>query len=278
MRFNFSKVFIYTIFGFLVLITLIPLIIMLANAGRTQMEIATSISLLPSGHYQENYAMLSEMFNVKRSLFNSMVIATSATLLTVYFSGLVAYGFSVYEFKYKEALFLFLLATMMIPSQLSFIGFVDLVKKVGLMNSYIPLILPAIASAGTVYFLRQYALQAIDRGVIESARMDGGGEFKIYHKIIMPIMQPAMATMAIFTFIYHWNSYLMPLLIIQDQEKYPLPLAIRYISTVQPQNAAGLNLDGMTYLIITISVIPLLIIFLIFSKKIVNGLSTGSMK
>lgn len=261
------------------IISLLPFLIMVANSGKTDLEIATSLSLLPTGHFQENVSTALSLAPLFRGVLNSLFVATAATVLNIYFSTMVAYGFSVYKFKHNKKLFLFVLLTMMIPGQLTFIGFYDMVKSMGLLNSYIPLILPGIASAGNVFFLKQYCDQIVSLETIESARIDGANEFSIYHKCILPILTPAMSTMAIFSFIGNWNSYLVPLLIINDTNKYTLPVMLRYIAGMSSISSVSIaNAQGAIYASALISVLPVIIIFVIFSKRIVGGLNAGSVK
>ncbi len=273
------KITLYIPLILLSIISILPFLIMIANAGKTDLEISTSISLIPSGNYKANFMTAIDLAPILRGVFNSLVVAVSTTALTIYFSTMVAYGFSVYDFKYKNALFYFVILTMMIPGQLTFIGFYQMVKQMGLINSYIPLILPGIASATTVYFLRQYCKQVISLEILESARIDGSSEIGIFHKIIMPILTPAMSTMAIFTFIYSWNNYLIPLLILNDTQKYTIPVMLRFIVGMSNVSSVSVaNAQGAIYAASLISVIPVLIIFMIFSKKIVSGLNAGSVK
>lgn len=259
--------------------SLLPFLIMVANAGKTDLEIATSLSLLPSGNFLENLNTATSLAPLYRGVLNSLFVATSATVLNIYFSTMVAYGFSVYKFKHNRKLFLFVLLTMMIPGQLTFIGFYDMVKGLGLMNSYIPLIIPGIASAGNVYFLKQYCDQIVSLDTIESARIDGASEMRIFHRCILPILTPAMSTMAIFTFIGNWNNYLVPLLIINDSNKYTLPVMLRYIAGMSSISSVSIaNAQGAIYASALVSIVPVLIIFVVFSKRIVGGLNAGSVK
>lgn len=274
-----GKAGIYITFVFLTVITLIPFILMIANAGRTNAEILQGISLFPSGHFMENIRAANSLAPLFRGLWNSFFVAAAATALSVYFSTMVSYGFSVYNFNFKKVLFYFVLGTIMIPGQLSFIGFYNMVKTMGLLNSYIPLIIPGIAAPGTVFFLKQYCDQTISYEMIESARIDGAGEFGIFHKIILPTLTPAMSTMAIFTFIGSWNNYLTPLLILNDTKKYTLPIMIRYINGVANLNSSSQRFGmGAIYAAAFVSVIPILIIFVTFSKQIISGLNAGSVK
>lgn len=274
-----SELGIYMVFIFLTIITLIPFILTIANAGRTNAEIIGGVSLLPSGHFIENLLTANTLAPLFKGLGNSFIVAISATILSIYFSTMVAYGFSVYKFKYNKHLFYFILATIMIPGQLSFIGFYNMIKGMGLLNSYIPLIVPGIAASGTVFFLRQYCDQTISFEMIESARIDGAGEFSIFHRIILPTLTPAMSTMAIFTFIGNWNSYLMPLLILNKTSKYTLPVMIRYIDGVASLQSTSINSGlGVVYASALLSIIPILIVFIIFSRQIIGGLNAGAVK
>lgn len=274
-----GKVAMYITFSILALITLLPFYLMLVNATRSSEQIASGFSLIPGTSFIDNWNDTLKLAPIVQGFLNSLFIAVVTTGLSMYFSTMVAYGFSAYNFKFKKIMFAILLASMMIPGQLSFIGFYKLIKDFGLINSYIPLIVPAIAAAGTVFFLKQYADQVINKEVLESARMDGAGEVKIFHRIMLPIFSPAIATMTIFTFIAEWNSFLYPLLVLNDESKYTLPLMVRYINGIQSAHIAGaMNVDGAIYMAIFITTIPILIIFILLSKRIVNGLTTGAVK
>lgn len=276
---NRQKLGLYVPLIILGILSLLPFLIMVANAGKTDLEIATSLSLLPTGHFRDNLDTATALAPLYRGVANSLFVATTATILNIYFSTMVAYGFSAYDFKHKKKLFLFVLLTMMIPGQLTFIGFYDMVKNMGLLNSYIPLIIPGIASAGNVFFLKQYCDQIVSHETIESARIDGANEMLIYHKCILPILTPAMSTMAIFTFIGNWNNYLVPLLILNDSNKYTLPVMLRYIAGMSSISSVSIaNAQGAIYASALISVLPVIIIFVIFSKRIVGGLNAGSVK
>lgn len=272
-----SRIALYITLSLLALITFVPFWMMLVNAGRSQVEILSGFSLLPSGKFVENWKAANQMANLTQGFFNSLFIAATSTGLQIYFSTMVAYGFAVYKFKYKKTLFTILLISMMVPAQLSFLGFYELCKTYGLINSYIPLIIPSIASAGTVFFLRQYADQVLNKEVIESARIDGASELKIFHQVMMPIFVPAMSTMAIFSFIGSWNNYLTPLLIINKDSMKTLPLMINYISGAAALNPTYAG-QGAIYMAIFVSTLPILIVFIIFSRKIINGLAAGSVK
>nr|WP_241680234.1 carbohydrate ABC transporter permease [Metabacillus mangrovi] len=251
----------------------IPFLMMLINATRSNEAILTGFTLVPGNALVENYQTMMSYVNVWTGFKNSLFISVLVTLLTGYFSALTAYGFAFYHFKMKNFLFVFMLVMMMVPGQLGLIGFYELSKTLGILDTYIPLILPAIASPFVVFFLRQYILTTLHPSLIEAARIDGAGEFKIFHIVALPIMMPAIATMSIFTFIGSWNNYIMPLVLIFSPEKYTLPVLMGFLKGSQ----VAQNLGSM-YLGIAISVVPIMIAFLFLSKYIINSISAGAIK
>ncbi|EAG3032092.1 carbohydrate ABC transporter permease, partial [Listeria monocytogenes] len=204
---------------------------------------------------------------------NSFLIAAGATVLNVYFSALTAYGVIAYEFRGKKVLFAVILGLIMIPQQISMIGFYQFMNRLGLLNNFLPLILPAIASPATVFFLKQYLETIYHPDLADSARLDGAGEIKIFHRIMLPLMKPGLATMAIFSFVTSWNNFLMPLILINDTEKYTLPMLVQLLKTDVYRTEFG-----SMYLGISLSIIPLLLIYLFLSKYIVGGVTAGGIK
>lgn len=181
---------------------------------------------------------------------------------------------AVYKFKGQSIMFYTIVIFMMIPGQLGLLGFYNLVASLKLIDSYIPLIIPAIASTGTVFFLRQYILSVLPMSLLEAGRIDGGKELYMFHRIALPIMAPGIATMAIGGFIGSWNSYLVPLILLNSPEKFPLPVMISSLS-------ADLDIasnQGATYLAVAISIIPIIIVFCFCSKYIISSISAGSVK
>lgn len=271
---NIVKGVIYTFLILLVIISFIPFYMMIINATRSNSDILQNgFTLLPGGAIKDNYEILMSYMNLWRGFLNSLIIALSVTFLSSYFSALTAYGFSIYKFKGSNFLFVAVLVLMMVPGQLGLIGFFDLVQTMGLLDSYIPLIIPSLASPFVVFFLRQFLITAMPIAILEAARIDGASEFKIFHKIGFPIMMPAVATMAIFTFIGSWNNYILPLVVIFSPEKYTLPVMMGALRGSQ----VAQNLGSM-YLGIAISVVPIMIAFLFFSKYIISSISAGAVK
>ncbi|MBF8153992.1 MULTISPECIES: carbohydrate ABC transporter permease [Exiguobacterium] len=269
----FGKSVIYIGLVVLTIACIIPFLMMIINATRSNEEVLSGFSLIPGNSLAENYAALSSYVNIWSGFKNSLIIAVLVTVLSGYFSALTAFGFAFYQFKGKNAMFVFMLVMMMVPGQLGLIGFYELSKNLGLLDSYIPLIVPAIASPFTVFFVRQYVQTVLHPSLIEAARMDGASEFRIFHTIALPMMMPAIATMSIFTFIGSWNNYIMPLVLLFSPEKYTLPVLMGFLKGSQVAE----NL-GSLYLGIAISVVPIMIAFLFLSKYIVSSISAGAVK
>lgn len=253
---------------------LFPFLLMIVNATRSGVEITRSFTLIPSNHIKENWKVVFSYFNLFKGMWNSLLVAVPATLFTAYFSALTAYGLAMYQFKGNKLIFTTILVFMMIPGQLGLIGFYNLCTKLHLVNSYIPLVIPAIAAPGTVFFLRQYVLSVLPPSLIEAARIDGAGELYSFHRIVLPVMSPGIATMSIMAFIGNWNSYLTPMIILNKNDKFTLPVMM---ATLRASTDIQSN-QGAIYLAVAISVIPILIVFCFCSKYIISSISAGSVK
>lgn len=274
MAFKVKKSLLYIILTALALLCLLPFMLMIVNATRSGNEIMTSFTLIPGSSLANNWKIVTSNMNIGRGFANSIFIAVCSTALVSYFSALTAYGFAFYDFKGKKIIFSGILIFMMIPSQLGMLGFYDLMSKMKLINSYIPLIIPSIAAPGTVFFLRQYVQSVMPRSVLEAPRIDGAGELYIFHKIALPIMSPGIATMAIGAFIGSWNSYLIPLILLNNSKKWTLPVMVASLNSVKD---IASNM-GATYVTVAVSAVPVMIAFCFFSKYIISGISAGSVK
>ncbi len=253
---------------------LLPFVLMMVNATRSGTEIMSSFTFVPGHSLQDNWETVSSYFNLFQGFRNSLIVAIPATLFTAYFSALTAFTLAVYRFKGRNFIFYTIVIFMMIPSQLGLIGFYNLVSKLGLIDSYIPLIVPAIASAGTVFFLKQYLESILSPALLEAARIDGASEIRIFHKIIMPLMSPGIATMSIGAFIGSWNSYLVPLVLLNTPSKFTLPVMIASMNSSTDITAN----QGAIYLAVAISVVPIIIVFAFCSKYIISSISAGGVK
>jgi multiple sugar transport system permease protein len=193
-------------------------------------------------------------------------------VLSAYFGAMTAFGFAKYKFKGREYLFAVVLASLIIPPQIALVGFFDICVRLHLRDSLLALIIPAIANASIVFFVRYYIQSAISDSVMESARIDGCGEFKIFNRIILPMIIPSIATMSIFTFITSWNSYLLPLLILGSESKYTMPLWTALAKGTYQNDYGAVNVC------IALSMLPVMVVFMFCSKYIIGGLTAGAVK
>ena len=249
---------------------------LIMNSSRNNFQIQQGFSFIPGGSFANNFRNLMNNANipVMSGVINSLIVSALSAALAIYFSALTAYGIFAYDFKFKRAAFAIILLIMTMPTQISAVGFVTQMDKWGWMNSLIPLFLPSIASPIVVFFMKQYMDSTLPVEIVEAARIDGSGEFHTFNTIVMPIMKPALAVQAIFTFVAAWNNYFIPALLIDDAHKKTLPILI-----AQLRNADFLRFDlGQVYMLINISIIPIIIVYLFLSKYIVRGVALGSVK
>jgi ABC-type glycerol-3-phosphate transport system permease component len=221
-----------------------------------------------------NWGVLTgRSFQIWQGFGNSTFISLCTTILSIYFSAMTAYGLHVYRFKGRLVLWTVILIVIMLPSSLSIIGFYQFVSTMRLRDSYIPLIIPGIAAAGTVLFLRQYMTSVLSTDLIDAARIDGANEYHIFNVIILPIMIPALAAQSIFTFVGSWNNFITPFILISNEKKFTLPMLV--------QSLRG-NIYraeyGAIYLGIAVSLIPIIIFYSFMSRFIISGLTMGGLK
>ena len=266
---------IYVSFAILTVLSIFPFWLMIVNSTRSTYEIQQhAISLIPSGYLLNNLAILTgKSFNPIAGFTNSLIISVGSTACALYFSTMTAYGVVVYDWKYRRQFFSFILAVMMIPAQITMIGFYQMVYRVGLTNNFLMLILPAIASPSIVFFMRQYMIPSLSLEIIQSARIDGAKELYIFNRIALPIMKPAIATQAIFAFVTSWNNLFTPLILLTDQDKYTMPIMVSLLNgdIYKTEN-------GSVYLGLTLTVLPLIVVYLLLSKFIIAGVALGSVK
>lgn len=260
----------------LAILSILPFYVMLVNATRSTIQIQEhAISFLPGSSITKNFSILNakKTFNPAVGFFNSAFISVGVTGLAVYFSSLTAYALTAYEWKLRDAFFSMIMGIMMIPAQVTTIGFYQAVYKVGLANNRAMLILPAIASPMMVFFMRQYLQASLSMEIVQSGRIDGAGEFRIFNQIVLPIMKPAIATQAIFTFVSSWNSLFMPLVLLTRSEKYTMPIMVSLLNGDIYKTEYG-----CVYLGLSMTVLPLIVVYLFLSKYIVAGVALGGVK
>lgn len=265
---------IYVLCTTLCVLSLLPFWIMMVNATRNSQQIQSGATLIPSTFIGHNWGVLSlKNFSISTGFKNSAIIAFGSTILSVYFSALTAYGLTVYRFKGAKFLYSVILGILMIPGQVTATGFYMFMYKLGWTNSYLPLVIPSIAAASTVFFFKQYLEANFQISLVEAARIDGAGEFYTYNTIIMPIMVPAMATMGIMAVIGSWNNYLTPLMLLSDPTMKTLPMMVKEL-----RGDIYRTEFGSIYLGLTLTALPLLIVYFCFSKYIIAGVAVGGVK
>ena len=249
--------------------------ILFINATRSHSELSTGFTPLPSTYAIKNLnSVLHGTQPFLRGMFNSIVVATLSAVLCTYFSTMTAYAIHVYDFKLKKPAFTFILMIMMIPTQVTALGFIQLISGMHLEDNFIPLTIPAIAAPATFFYMKQYMESTLPLSLVEAARMDGSGEFRTFNSIVLPLMRPAIAVQAIFTFVASWNNYFTPALVLHKENMKTLPILI-----AQLRAADFLKFDmGSVYMSIAFSIFPVIVVYLILSRNIVEGVAAGSVK
>ena len=266
----------YAILIFLAVLCLFSFYMLIINATRSNAQLQAGFTLAPKNNFLVNLknAWTDASIDIPRGMLNSFLIAGSSALITTYFSALTAYGIHVYTFKLKRFAFYFIMAVMMIPPQVSAVGFIQLVNKFHLTNNFLPLILPSIAAPVVFFYMKQYLESVLPMEMVEAARMDGCGEFSIFNRIVLPIMKPALAVQMIFSFVGSWNNYFIPALLLDKKEMKTVPIMI-----AQLRSADYSKFDmGKVYMFILLAILPVLVVYIILSKSIIKGVTAGSVK
>ncbi len=273
------KVFIYIVSIIFSIMTLFPFVMLIANSYKSTFEVQSSTLSLVSEHpfanLKNNWKIITskDAFHPGVGFKNSFIVATLSTILNVYFSCLTAYAITAYEWKLRDGFNAMIMAVMMIPGTVTMIGFYQMAYKIGMINKLSVLILPSIAAPMVVFFMRQYLQASLSMEIVQSARIDGAGEFRIFNQIVIPLMKPAIATQAIFAYVGSWNNLFTPMILLTDKNKKTLPVMV-----------ALLNGDiykkeyGAIYLGLLATVLPLIVVYAFLSKYIVEGVALGGVK
>jgi multiple sugar transport system permease protein len=269
------KGFIYIFCIFFAVLSIFPFMVMFISATRSTDEIRrTTVTIIPSVYFSSNFKILMRgSLDPWVGFVNSCIISVGATSLATYFSSLTAYALVAYSWKLRQPFFTFILAVMMIPGQVTTIGFYQFMYRINLTNTFWPLLLPAIASPGNVFFMRQYLVATLSSDIVNSARIDGAGELRIFNTIVLPIMKPAIATQAIFVFVGSWNNYFMPLILLTKKELYTMPIMVSLLRGDFYRTELG-----AVYLALALSVIPLFVVYFSLSRYIIAGVQLGGVK
>ncbi len=288
-----QRAIVYLVFTFFTIVILFIFYILIINSTKSDFLIKRGFnilsdntfsqnisnffnSLLPQGQFMTNYRNLiaKQNLHVPRAMFNSLFISLSTALLTTYFSAMTAYAIHLYRFKGRKQIYTFILAVMMIPTQIASAGLISILFRFNLLDNFWILILPTIAAPATFFFIKQYMDSVLPYEVIESARVDGSSEIHTFHRLVLPMISPALAVQFIFSFVASWNNFYLPNLILTSPEHKTIPIIISMMRTSSPD-----SFDlGPVYMLMVIAIVPMLVIYLVLSKKIIKGVTLGSVK
>ena len=273
---HFRTILAHTVLIILSFMCLFFFYVLIINATRSHADLQKGFSALPGADFITNLKNVANnaTFPMFRGILNSLIVSSCSAALSTYFSSLTAYGLYAYNFKLKKFAFTFIMAILVMPTQVTAMGFLRLVTNLGMYDSLLPLILPSIASPAVFYFMYSYLQSSLPLSLVEAARIDGFGEFSIFNKIVLPIIKPAIAVQAIFTFVGSWNNYFVPALIIQSKDKMTVPILIATL-----RGADYMNFDmGKVYMMITVAIVPIIFVYLLLSKYIIAGVALGGVK
>lgn len=288
------RIICYAVLVLLAILSLFPFYIMVVNATRSHPQIQSGFSAIPGTQLwlhikqfikserwfdvvagqQVERKVYGTSYPIFRGLGNSFLVAIFTAAFTTYFSTMTAYGIYMYNFKGKKSAFKFIMAVMMVPTQVSTLGFLQLITKLGIMNSYIPLIIPAIAAPVVFFYMYQSMEATLPYSIVEAARVDGSNEFYTFNAIVCPMLKPAFAVQAIFAFVTSWNNYFIPALVISDKKLWTVPIVI-----ANARSADYMMFDlGVNYTLMTVAILPLIVIYFLLSRYIIGGVTAGGVK
>ena len=269
------RVIAYIVLFFLSFLCLFFFYVLIVNSTHNNFTIQQGFDPMPRGSFGTNFYNTTHDANVPilTGLRNSLIVSAANAALSVYFSALTAYAIYAYDFKFKKAAFTIILLIMTMPTQVSALGFLNLMDSMHLTNTLWPLILPSIAAPTVFFFMKQYLDASLPMEIVEAARIDGAGEFYTFNKIVLPIMKPAMATQAIFAFVASWNNLFIPQILLTKKEVYTMPIMVSLL------NGDIYKVEyGAIYLGILLTVLPIFIIYFALSKYIIAGVALGGVK
>jgi multiple sugar transport system permease protein len=253
-------------------LTIFPLAWMLSVSFMTPGEASHfPPPLLPSAPTLANYRELFAQAGIGRYFANSVMLAVAATLLSLMFNVGAGYAFAKLRFRGRERIFKLLLGALVIPGQVAMLPLFLILKQMGLVNTYIGVLVPAAASIFGIFLVRQYALTIPD-ALLEAARLDGASEFRIFRSIVLPLLSPILVTLSIFSFLGSWNDFMWPLIVLTDKDLYTLPVALASLSREHVQDNEMMMAGSV------LTIVPVLLLFLGLQRYYIQGLLMGSVK
>ena len=269
----YTSFILYTVLIGISVFMILPFIWMLSTSFKLPQDIfGFPPRIIPENPTLANYTHIFEEANVNRVLANTIYMAGSSTLVSLFFTSLGGYGFAKFNFVGKKFLFAILLATMIVPGAVMMVPSFVIMRKLGWVDTFLPLIIPGAANAFGIFFFRQY-ISTISDELMDAARIDGASEFGIFTRIILPIINPGMISLGLIFFMGSWNNYLGPLIYLKSPEKHTITLAINGLI-----GGAGLTYWGQQMAMSVISLLPLIIVFIIFQRRFVEGITAGAIK
>ena len=271
-----KRTLVYIVLITLTVFSLFPFFVLIVNATRTHAQIMKGFSPLPGLAFFSNLGHLLSNPNIPvlRALGNSILVSVMSTVLTTYFSAMTAYGIFMYNFKGKQFAFKLILALMMIPTQVSTLGFIRLLIKIKMIDTLAALYIPAIASPVVFFYMYQSMEATLPYSIVEAARVDGSNEFYTFNAIVCPMLKPAFAVQSIFAFVSSWNNYFVPALVISDKKLWTVPIVI-----ANARSADYMMFDlGVNYTLMTVAILPLIVIYFLLSRYIIGGVTAGGVK
>lgn len=271
-RIKLSHIITYIILFVLLIVCISPFYIMIMNATHSTNELYVGLDVLPGSSLLDNVKNMTAKVDMPRGFLNSFFIAGVSTIFSAYFGAMTAFGLYEYNFKIKKIVFICLMVSMMVPGQLGIIGLFRLCNTLGMLDTYWPIILPSIANSSTIFFIMQFLRASMNKELLDSARIDGAGEAKIFHSFILVLAKPAISTMIIFNFVGYWNNFFTPMILLFSDKKFTVPLLINNLNNGMLQDL------GAKYAAIAMSVIPIIIVYCFISRYLTEGMMAGAIK
>ncbi len=267
-----KKVILHIFLLFIAVLTLVPFVWMISASFMFDGHASTfPPRFIPDQFTLIQYQRLFERLSIARNFTNSLILSILVTIISLTLNSMAGYAFTKFKFKGKDKLFNLLLSSMIIPAQVTMLPLFLMLKWMGFINSYMAIIIPGLANIFGIFLIRQYCFSIPD-SLIEAARLDGANDFLIYRKIILPLLTPVLATLAIFTFLGTWNDFLWPLIVMTDDSMYTLPVALANLMLEHTKDPE-LMMAGSV-----VTTLPVIIVFLALQKYYLKGIMMGSVK
>ncbi|MBI5662120.1 MULTISPECIES: carbohydrate ABC transporter permease [Ignavibacterium] len=267
-----KRILLHTVLIFIAVITLIPFLWMISASFMFDGHASVfPPRFIPDQFTLMQYERLFERLSIAQNFINSLVLSLLVTVISLAFNSMAGYAFAKYKIKGKNKLFNLLISSMIIPAQVTMLPLFLMLKWMGFINTYMAIIIPGLANIFGIFLIRQYCISIPD-SLIEAARIDGANDFLIYRKIILPLLTPVLATLAIFTFLGTWNDFLWPLIVMTDDSMYTLPVALANLMLEHTKDPE-LMMAGSV-----VTILPVIIVFLALQKYYMKGIMMGSVK